>query len=157
VRLLNNPIVILFLSFFVGIIADPMLRRLTTYDWLSTRYLFASSKTYEKLGVLLYRKLLLANPFRMLNAKIFLTKNRDLASLKSVREAMATSEVSHWVGFVAMLGLTIFAWWHRGSLVGLAYLFCNIIGNLYPCLLQQYNKRRLDQLISVLEKRDASR
>lgn len=69
---------------------------------------------------------------------------------------IAAAEVSQWVGFTTMLGMTVFAWWYRGSTVGLAYLFFNTIGNLYPCLLQQYNKGGLYRLIDALEKRNAS-
>ncbi len=42
-----------------------------------------------------------------------------------------------------MLAMTLIAWWNRGTNAGLAFLFFNVLGNLYPCMLQQYNKRRL--------------
>ena len=154
-HLLNNPVAILFLSFAFGVVADPLLRRTTNYNWLSTRYLFSNLKAYENLGVLWFRKILLATPFGKLNNKICFTRNRDLKILKGIREHIATAEVSHWVGFVTMLALTVWAWWYHGSRVGLACLVLNIIGNLYPCMLQQYNKRRLFKVISVLEQRDS--
>lgn len=155
-RLLDNAFAVMFLSFIVGMMADSLLRRFSIYQWLSTRYLFANSKTYEWLGVLWFRRFLLATPLRWFNTKIAFTQNRDLATLKSIREHIAAAEVSHWVGFVCMLGVTVVAWWLRGSTVGLAYVFFNLLGNLYPCLLQQYNKRRLVQLIALLEKRNAA-
>lgn len=139
----------------VGIIADPLLRRLRAYQWLSTRYLFVHSKTYERVGVLWFRRFLLATPLRFFNQSIRLTTSREPALLKQVRERIATAEVSHWVAFVSMLALTTFAWWHHGLTVGLSYVALNVVGNLYPCLLQQYNKRRLALLISVLENRES--
>ncbi len=156
-KLLDNAFAMMFMSFIAGLIADPLLRRLPAYQWLSTRYLFASSRTYELLGVLWFRWFLLITPLRWFNTKIAFTQNRDLATLKSVRDHIATAEVSHWVGFVCMLVATVVAWWLRGSTVGLAYVFFNVLGNLYPCLLQQYNKRRLAQVIALFEKREASR
>ena len=70
---------------------------------------------------------------------------------------MATAEISHWVGFIVMLFLTGVAWWYRGAIVGLLYVLFNLIGNVYPCLLQQYNKRRLERLILIAEQRNQLR
>jgi hypothetical protein len=56
-----------------------------------------------------------------------------------------------------MLVLNVAAWWYRGLTIGLAYLILNILGNLYPCLLQQYNKRRLTRVIAATKKRDTRR
>ncbi|WP_374582851.1 hypothetical protein [Pseudoduganella sp.] len=153
-QLLNNPIAVLFLSFIVGVFADLVLRRMPFYGWLSARYLFADSKTYERLGVERYRKILLATPLRMFNTNIKLPKNRDLQLLKDIRQHIATAEVSHWVGFAVMMVLTIYAWNSYGPKIGLSFVFFNTVGNLYPCLLQQYNKRRLYQLIAVMERRE---
>lgn len=155
--LLGNPIAMMFLSFLAGVFADSLLRRMASYEWLSSRYLFANHKAYERLGVLWFRKFLLATPLRLFNTHIRFTKNTNLDLLKRVREHIASAEIGHWVGFMVMLGLMIVAWWYYGSKVGLGYLFLNVLGNFYPCLLQQYNKRRLGQVIAVLEKRESRR
>ncbi len=112
---------------------------------------------YEKLGVLWFRRFLLATPLRFINQSIHFTTSRDLAVLKEVRERMASAEVSHWVAFAGMLAVTPFAWWHFGLIAGLSFVAVNVIGNLYPSLLQQHNKRRLAELIAIVEARDASR
>jgi hypothetical protein len=139
----------------VGIIADPLLRRrVSTYQWLSSRYLFVESKSYEMIGVLWFRRILLATPLRFFNPGLRLTSSRELAVLEDIRERMASAEVSHWVAFAWMLTLTPFAWWYHGLTVGLSYVALNAFGNLYPSLLQQYNKRRLARLISALEERE---
>ncbi len=152
-QLLNNPIAVMFLSFIIGVFADLLLRRMPFYGWISARYLFADSKTYETLGVERFRKILLATPLRMFNNNIKLPKNRDLQLLKEIRKHIATAEVSHWVGFAVMMVVTIYAWNSYGPKTGLSFVFFNTVGNLYPCLLQQYNKRRLYQLIAIMERR----
>lgn len=152
-QLLNNPIAVMFLSFIIGVFADLLLRRMPFYGWISARYLFADSKTYETLGVERFRKILLATPLRMFNNNIKLPKNRDLHLLKEIRKHIATAEVSHWVGFAVMMVVTIYAWSSYGPKIGLSFVFFNTVGNLYPCLLQQYNKRRLYQLIAIMERR----
>jgi len=152
-QFLNNAIAVMFLSFIIGVFADLVLRRMPFYAWMSSRYLFANSTTYESLGVEWFRQILLKTPLRMFNPNIKLPKNRDLQMLKDIRKHMATAEVSHWVGFVVMMVLTVYAWISYGPKIGLSFVFFNTVGNLYPCLLQQYNKRRLYQLIAVMERR----
>lgn len=156
-NVLDNVILFMFLSFVVGVVVDPVLRRVTNYDWLSTRYLFAKQKTYERLGVMWFRRFLLVTPLGSFNRDIHITKERDLETLKATRDHMATAEMSHWVGFAFMLGMTPIAWVNRGSTVGTSYLVFNLLGNVYPCLLQQYNKRRIERLILAMEKRGAAR
>ncbi len=153
-QFLNYAIAATFLSFILGVLAELVLRRTPLYGWISARYLFADSKTYEHLGVERFRTILLATPLRMFNDKIKLPKNRNLQLLKDVRKHVATAEVSHWVGFVVMTVLTVYAWRYYGPKIGVSLIVFNTIGNLYPCLLQQYNKRRLCQLIAVMERRN---
>ena len=150
---LDNAILFTFLSFVVGVIADPILRRVTDYESLSRKYLFNDARMYERIGVLWFRRVLLVTPLGSFNGNIRFENKRDLSTLKTIRDHMATAEMSHWVGFLLMLAMTFVAWWHRGTIVGLSYVAFNLLGNMYPCLLQQYNKRRLDRLISVMETR----
>lgn len=153
-HILDNVIFFLFLSFVVGIIVDPILRRVTNYESLSTRYLFAKNSTYESLGVLSFRRFLSVTPLGSFNRDIHFTEKRDLETLRTIRNHMATAEMSHWVGFISMLGVTAAAWSYRGPIVGIAYVLFNLLGNVYPCFLQQYNKRRLERLISMSERRE---
>ncbi len=152
-KILDNAIAAMFLSFLVGMLGNAMLRRLEIYERLSNMSLFSDPRSFENMGILWFRKFLLATPLCFFNTNIRFSSNRSTEALDSIRKHMANAEVSHWVGFAAMMGMTVVAWWYRGSTVGLAYVFFNTIGNLYPCLLQQYNKGRLEQLIAALQKR----
>ncbi|MGV7207424.1 hypothetical protein ACLB1G_06185 [Oxalobacteraceae bacterium A2-2] len=152
-QVLTNPIAVMFLSFIIGLFADYVLRKTSLYAWLSQRYLFSDERSYETIGVGLYRKILLATPLRMFNPNIKLPKTRDLRLLKDIRQHMATAEVSHWAGFAVMMAVTVYAWNAAGPKTGASFIVLNAVGNLYPCLLQQYNKRRLHQLIAAMEKR----
>ena len=154
-RLLDNAIAAMFLSFIVGMAVNALLRRLEIYERLSNLRLFSDPKSFENIGVLWYRKILLATPLRYFNPNIRFSSNRSKETLDSIRVHMANAEVSHWVGFFAMLPVMVAAWWYRGSTVGLAYLVLNVLGNLYPCLLQQYNKNRLNKVIAITKKRNA--
>ena len=153
-KLLDNAIAAMFLSFLVGMVGNMMLRRLEIYERLCNLSLFSDPRSFEKIGVLWFRKFLLATPLRLFNTNIRFSLNRSTEALDSIRKHMANAEVSHWVGFFAMLLIMVAAWWYRGFAVGLAYLVLNVLGNLYPCLLQQYNKSRLIRIITATKKRN---
>lgn len=152
-HILDNVILFMFLSFVAGIVVDPILRRLTNYGSLSNRYLFSNPRVYELLGVRMYKCFLKSSPMGSFNKNIHIPKKGDLETMRAVRNNMASAEMSHWVGFILMLAMTFPVWFYRGAIVGVAYIIFNMLGNLYPCMLQQYNKRRLINLISVIEKR----
>lgn len=156
-KLLDNAIAAMFLSFLVGMVGNAMLRRLEIYERLSNLSLFSDPKSFENIGILWFRKFLLATPLRFFNTNIRFSSNRSTEALDSIRKHMADAEVSHWVGFFAMLLVMVAAWWYRGFTVGLAYLVFNVLGNLYPCLLQQYNRSRLTRVITATKKRNAGR
>ncbi len=152
-NLLSNPVAVVFLSFILGMIGNSVLRRMAVHDSLKDRYLFSGAKTYERLGVLWYRKFLLATPLRFFNTNIRFTTNRTLETLESVKMHMTDAELSHWVAFFAMLVVNGFVLWYRSPKMALAFLLVNIIGNLYPCLLQQYNRHRLAKVINATKGR----
>ncbi len=154
-NLLDNAVAALFMSFIFGMLVYSVLSRLTLYEWLGERYLFSDAKTYENLGVLGFRKILLNTPLGWFNREIRISEDRSPASLRKIRMHMVNSEVAHWAGFAAMLALMFEALRYRGPKIAAAYLICNVLGNLYPCLLQQYNKRRIMRVIEIAGSRKA--
>lgn len=155
-NILGNPVAVLFLSFLVGMMGNAILSQLAIYESFSNRYLFSGAKPYESVGVLWFRKILLATPLRLFNLNIRFSADRKLETLDLVMKHMTNAEVAHWIGFAAMLLLNFPAWWYRGTGTALAYLILNTFGNLYPCLLQQYNRRRLSRVITATKIRNKS-
>lgn len=154
--LLGNPVAVMFLSFIIGMMGNAILSRLAVYETFRNRYLFSGLKPYERLGVLWYRNALLATPMRFFNTNIRFSANRDLAALNSVMSHMINAEIAHWVGFATMLAISCVAWAYFGFMMALAYFVLNALGNLYPCLLQQYNRRRLTKVITSIKLRSES-
>ncbi len=153
VILLGNPLAVMFLSFLFGMMGNAILRPLAIYERISSRYLFSGSKPYERLGVLWYRWILLATPLRFFNTSIRFSAKRDLATLDSIMIHMKNAEVSHWIGFATMLAVNFIAWRYLGLRIASTYLLLNIFGNLYPCLLQQYNRHRLTRVVTAIKLR----
>lgn len=71
-------------------------------------------------------------------------KNKDY---KTIRNEMTLAEIGHLVGFVFVIFFAIYYCFKVSILAGLAIMIPNVLLNLYPSLLQQENKRRIDQLM----------
>ena len=68
-------------------------------------------------------------------------QNVDLAE---IRKEMTFSEISHLIGFVFVAIVAFYQIYSKGLLFGLTMMIPNALMNLYPSLLQQENKRRID-------------
>ncbi|MFN7843547.1 MAG: hypothetical protein ACK5YR_25100 [Pirellula sp.] len=80
--------------------------------------------------------------------------NRSLEKFDVVLGHMVDAEVAHWIGFAGMLVFSIVAFWYRGIERASAHMILNLLGNLYPCLLQQYNRQRLNRVITSVKHRN---
>lgn len=62
---------------------------------------------------------------------------------------MTLAEISHLIGFLFVSSFAIYKSFSVSLAFGLAIMIPNILMNLYPSLLQQENKRRIDKLINI--------
>jgi ABC-type protease/lipase transport system fused ATPase/permease subunit len=85
--------------------------------------------------------------FKFFNPKLKLDKKVQKADLDKLREEMTTAEISHFIGFVFVSVFAVIKSFHFNYLFGFIITVVNILMNLYPSLLQQENKRRIDKLI----------
>jgi hypothetical protein len=60
---------------------------------------------------------------------------------------MTYSEISHLIAFIFILGIIIMKLWKGQFIYAIILLDFNIVFNLYPSLLQQHNKKRIDKLL----------
>ena len=60
---------------------------------------------------------------------------------------MTLAEISHLIGFVFVTFFAVYKSLTNNLLFGLIIMAVNTLMNLYPSLLQQENKRRIDKLI----------
>jgi hypothetical protein len=60
---------------------------------------------------------------------------------------MTLSEISHLIGFIFVMLVAIYQSFAVNILFGVIMMIPNVLMNLYPSLLQQENKRRIDRLI----------
>jgi hypothetical protein len=91
--------------------------------------------------------------FRFFNPKLSIKKRILATELVEYRLEMTTAELNHLFAF-AFMGVFILIKIFQGLyLFALVMLLVNILMNLYPSLLQQQNKRRIDRYIKIFNQR----
>jgi len=145
IKYLTFGISISFISWIVGMIINRVLVKTEYYEKISNLN-FISSKTLNKnIGIEYFKWIVKNTFFKFFNQKIKLTGNNT--ELTEIRKEMIIAEIGHLVGFMFVAVFAIYKSFSHNFLFGLIIMIVNILMNLYPTLLQQENKRRLDKLI----------
>lgn len=133
-------------SWMVGIIGISVLVKSPLYQRLQHLNFIPGRAVNRYLGIGLFRWIVRDTPLRFFNQDVRLREGRS--DLRRVRDAMTRAEVSHLIGFgfVAIVaGYMAFA---AGWVFAALMMLPNVVLNLYPSLLQQENKRRIDRLLA---------
>lgn len=146
---LKFGISISFISWLVGLIGNGLLMKLKFYDRLSNFNFIESGKANRLLGIRHFQWIVKNTPFKFFNQKIKLKNGK--ADLKEIRKEMTSAEIGHLIGFVFIVPFAIYKGIVYSPLFGLTIMAVNVLMNLYPSLLQQENKRRIDRLIRLQE------
>ena len=108
-------------------------------------------KIYESFGINVFRKLLVLIGWEKLNKKSAPVV-KDTKALINLQYQTKKSELGHLIIFIIVLGFNIFVALKFGIAKSLWLLVLNILLNLYPILLQRYNRPRILRAI-ILSKR----
>ena len=106
-------------------------------------------RLYERVGVVLAKRLLRRGPLAVFNPDLHLPAERTPENLAHLDQRMRDAEASHFILFVAMLGVVAHAvargWWGAAALT----LLFDVLLNGYPVMLQRYNRARLGRPYSL--------
>ncbi len=104
-----------------------------------------SGRVYKLLGVLLLRKLVWRGPIHVLAPALRYSGRRE--SLPALERETRKAESAHGLAFLASLLLLAYALYNEClNSAGWLLLF-NILLNVYPMMLQRYNRVRLEKLL----------
>ncbi|MCF0069638.1 hypothetical protein LZD49_04090 [Dyadobacter sp. CY261] len=109
-------------------------------------------KIYESLGINWFRKLLIWIGWERLNKKSNPIE-KNTKALMHLHYQTKQSELGHIIIFFIVMGFNIFVAFKFGLLKSLWLLTLNIFLNLYPILLQRYNRPRLARAINLSKRR----
>lgn len=140
------------ISWMVGMIGNALIQNRPCYKRLSHFNFIKSQRKNKLIGLGPFTWCVKNTFFSFLNQKLKLDRKLSLDELYELRKEMTIAEISHLIGFVFVIFFALYKAAKYGLLFGLVIMLCNVLLNLYPSLLQQYNKRRLDRLIARAEK-----
>ena len=136
----------------VGLLINYILMNLPFYDRLSHLNFIRSDKANKYLGVLYFRQMLITSFWRHFNPKIKITGRATHSQLLNLRREMTYAEISHLVAFLCVLAVAVFAYRYKPhNMAVVPLLISNVLFHFYPALVQQYNKRRLDVLLTRIK------
>ena len=129
----------------VGMILNSILVKTEYYKKLSNLNFITSKALNKNIGIEYFKWIVKNSFFKFFNQKIKLKNKRT--EFTEIRKEMTLAEISHLIGFIFVTFFTIYKSITHNYSFGLTIIHVNILMNLYPSLLQQENKRRLDKLI----------
>ena len=109
-------------------------------------------KIYESFGLNFYRKLLVWIGWEKLNKKSNPIE-KNIKALTHLHYQTKKSELGHIIIFFIVLGFNIFVAFKFGILKSFSLLILNILLNLYPILLQRYNRPRIERAINLSKRK----
>jgi hypothetical protein len=110
-------------------------------------------KIYEAFGINLFRKLLVIIGWEKLNKKANPVE-KNLQALEHLEYRTKQSELGHIIIFFIVLAFTIYVAITFGIKESVSLIILNILLNLYPVLLQRYNRPRLQRAIILSKYRE---
>lgn len=139
-------------SWMVGIIGGALLLRTRCFAALS-RLNFIPGKAFNRaLGIAQFKWIVKNSPFRFLNQSIRVAGSGT--DLTVVRHQMTVAEINHLIAFLFVLLAALYQTFHVSLVFGVIMMIPNMLLNGYPSLLQQDNKRRIDQLLNRRARHD---
>lgn len=109
-------------------------------------------KIYLSLGINLFRKLLVWIGWEKLNKKSN-PVDKNIDALMHLLYRTKQSELGHLIILIIVFGFNVFVAFKFGIGKSLWLLILNIVFNLYPILLQRYNRPRIERAIHLSKRR----
>ncbi|WP_423999169.1 hypothetical protein [Maribacter sp. IgM3_T14_3] len=134
-----------FISWIFGMIVNEILKKTDFYSKLENLNFIKNNATNKIIGIGYFKWIVKNTFFKFFNQKIKLENKK--ADLTEIRNEMTLSEISHLIAFIFVAIFAIYKSFTLSFAYGLTMMIPNILMNLYPSLLQQENKRRIDNLI----------
>ena len=146
IKYLIFGILISFISWIVGMILNSFFLKTEYYQKLSNLNFISNKKFNKYIGINYFKWIVKNTFFKFFNQKINLKDKK--VELSEIRKEMTMAEISHLIGFIFVTFFAIYKSFTHNFLFGFIIMLANVLMNLYPSLLQQENKRRIDKLIN---------
>ena len=106
-----------------------------------------TGQLYERIGIRLVKKLLRRGPLRILSPTLQFPKEKTVSALRNLENEMRKAETAHALTFILMLWVVGYAA-VKGWLDAVIWmLLFDVLINVYPIMLQRYNRIKLQEFI----------
>ena len=142
-----NFLLMMWVSAFVEVANSPM-----TSAYYNEKEWERKGKIYEFIGINYFRKLLVLIGWE----KVIRKSNpieKNTAALMNLHHQTKKSELGHLIIWYVVLCFTVFVALQFGFLKSIWLLALNILLNLFPVLLQRYNRPRIERAIKLSKRR----
>lgn len=146
----HSPISALVVNWFVlsWIATITLVTHLSfTSTYYDTRPFERTGQFYERIGIRLVKKFLRRGPLRILSPTLKLPKENTVSALLNLENEMRKAETAHSLTLIFMLSVVDYAAANGWIDAVMWMLLFNIILNVYPIMLQRYNRIKLRKLI----------
>lgn len=158
IKYLTFSFAISVISWIVGMVVNAGLIKTPFYKQYLTKLNFITDENLNRyIGIGIFKWIIIHSLFKYFNPKLSLKKKITASELPDLRNEMTIAEISHLIGFVFVIGFVLVKVGQGYCLFALVILIVNILMNLYPTLLQQQNKRRIDKYRKILAVRGKSK
>jgi hypothetical protein len=142
-----QAITLTFISWTVGLLLNNAIKLRTFYGRISHLNFIKNDVLSKSIGLSKFGWIIKNSFFRVFNKNLNLKSRPNRDDLQRLRTEMVYAEIGHLIGFVFLLSVIVIKLWNGLFLSALILLLFNIIFNLYPTLLQQQNKTRIDDIL----------
>ncbi|WP_412465915.1 hypothetical protein [Pedobacter sp. KLB.chiD] len=147
-KYLSFSISIAFISWIVGMLINAFIRKTDFYHKHLNHLNFIKSEKLNKIiGLPVFKWIVKNTFFKFFNQKLKLTGKIEKTDLIKLRAEMTTSEIDHLIAFIFVTCFALVSFYNLKFKSAGIIMFINVLMNLYPSLLQQENKRRIDKFI----------
>jgi len=142
-----NAIAFTFGSWLVGLVVNNAVKNTAFYSKLSHFNFIKKESTSHAIGMTGFKWMVKHTFFKYFNQKLKFETRPTIAQLQEIRTEMTYSEISHFMAFIFIFVVMVLKLWNGQVTFAITLLIFNIIFNLYPSLLQQQNKKRIDKIL----------
>lgn len=139
--------------FFIWAIGECFNKKIIGKKWymkFSNLNFIKYDKTRKLIGLVLFKRILTNTILNRFNSKLKLNERKKPSDLRNLRLEMLNAEISHLIAFLLALIFSIIVLpFHK--IFSTLIFSLNIPMNLYPSLLQQQNKERIDKILRNLD------
>jgi hypothetical protein len=154
IKYLTFSLFIGYISWLIGMVITALFSKSDFYQQrLSTLNFIKDEKINEMLGLKPFKWIIMHSIFKYLNPKLSINKRIFVRELGEYRSEMTKAEFNHNFAFLFMGFVILIKIFQGFYMFAIVMLLVNILINLYPSLLQQQNKRRIDRYLQLMNQR----